>query len=360
MEKLNLHLFAALEQRGSASLCGPAGCGEFVGATRYVESAIRPLSLFLLRAFFKTLWLGWKERPAVFVAGSGLTAPIVWTVARAFRGRAVVYLHGLDLVASSRLYQWLWLPFIRGCDLAIANSENTKRQAVEKGLRTLRLSVLNPGVEMPEPGDSADGQFRKRLNLGSSPLLLSVGRLTQRKGLAEFVEKALPHIVTVQPEVILVVIGEEASDALNSRGGSERERIQAAAKRGGVEHHLRLLGRCDEAVLQDAYYACDLHVFPVLSLSGDVEGFGMVALEAAAHGLPTVAFSVGGVPDAVLDGKTGALVASGDYEAFVGAVLAQLEKTSKPSLHQACRDFAQSKAWPAFSERLNELLDRLD
>lgn len=360
MEKLNLHMFGALKGRGSASLCGPSGCGEFVGTSRVLESAIRPLPMFLMRVFFKTLWLGLKERPGIFLAGSGLTAPIVWMVARLWGGRAVVYLHGLDLVAPSRLYQWLWLPFIRRCDLAIANSESTKSQAIDRGLKTGRVSVLNPGVTMPKAGRDGAGLFRKHFHLGAHTLLLSVGRLTQRKGLAEFVEQALPGIVKLRPELILVVIGEEAADALLSRRGSERERIQAAARRVGLEQHIRLLGRCEEALLQDAYDACDSHVFPVLSLPGDVEGFGMVALEAAAHGLPTVAFAVGGISDAVADGKTGTLVPSGDYDEFGKAVLAQLDKKREPLVQAACRDFAQSKAWPAFSKRLNELLDGLD
>lgn len=361
MEKLNFHVFKALQSERVVSLCGPSGCGEFVSQVEIAESAIRPLPLFLLKTLSNTLRLGLKRRPRIFFAGSGLTAPIVWLAARVCGARAVVYLHGLDLVAPSRVYQALWLPFIRHCDLAIANSASTKALALGKGLKEARLQVLNPGVDVPEleRGQHAADAFRERFQLGAGPLLLSVGRLTRRKGLAEFIAKALPLIVESRPEVILVVIGEEASDALRSHGASERQRILEAAKAVGLEQHVRLLGRCDEESLRNAYDACNLHVFPVLDLPGDVEGFGMVALEAAAHSMPTVAFTVGGVPDAVAHERTGTLVRSGDYEGFGRSVLAQLDWIREPSFRYACQEFARSKAWPVFSSRLNDMLNEI-
>jgi phosphatidylinositol alpha-1,6-mannosyltransferase len=97
-------------------------------------------------------------------------------------------------------------------------------------------------------------------------------------------------------------------------------------------------------------------VFPVLDLPGDVEGFGMVALEAAAHGVPTVAFAVGGVPDAVADGRTGVLVAPGDYAALAAATLAQLDASNAADVAGQCRDFARGLDWAVFGARLRALL----
>ncbi len=198
-------------------------------------------------------------------------------------------------------------------------------------------------------------RFRERHGFGQRPLLLSVGRLTQRKGLAEFVAKALPVVVSHHQDALLLIIGDEASDALHTRTGSERERILAAARDAGVERNLHFLGRCDEATLGAAYQAADLHIFPVLELPGDVEGFGMVALESAAHGLPTIAFAVGGVSDAVQDGQTGTLVEPDDYGSLGEAVIRQLAQTHG-STTAVCRDFAAGKAWPVFGERLRKLL----
>lgn len=357
MEKVNQHLLAALQPAWRIALCGPAGCAAYASPEAEVkQSRVKPLPAFLVATLWHAVRLAWRRKPEWVIAGSGLTAPIAWLAARCAGGKAAVYLHGLDIVAPSRAYQWLWLPFIRRCDLALVNSANTARLAHGRGVRSGRVHVLHPGTDLPTLDANAARDFREHHGLGQRPLLLSVGRLTQRKGLAEFVAKTLPAVVSHYQDALLVVIGDEASDALHARVGSERERILAAARNAGVEKNLRFLGRCDEATLGAAYQAADLHIFPVLELPGDVEGFGMVALESAAHGLPTIAFAVGGVSDAVQDGRTGTLVEPDDYGSLGGAVIRQLGRTRDESTAAVCRDFAAGKAWPVFGERLRKLL----
>lgn len=357
MEKLNQHLLAALQPAWRIALCGPNGCAAFAPPeTEVKQSRIKPLPAFLLATLWQAARLAWRRKPEWVVAGSGLTAPIAWLAARCVGARAAVYLHGLDVVAPSRLYRWLWLPFIRRCEVALVNSANTARLAERRGVQPARLHVLHPGTTLPRLDAEAARDFRERNGFGQRPLLLSVGRLTQRKGLAEFAAKALPNIVDRFPDALLVVIGEEANDALHVRAGSERERILAAAHEAGVGRSLRFLGRCDDDTLSAAYQAADVHVFPVLELPGDVEGFGMVALESAAHGLPTVAFAVGGVPDAVADGQTGALVESENYAELSAAVIRHCALARNEAAVASCRDFAAGKAWPIFGERLRSLL----
>lgn len=357
MEKVNLHLLAALQPAWRTALCGPAGCIEYAPPQTVVkQSRVKPLAAFLVATLWHAIRLAWRRKPEWVIAGSGLTAPIAWLAAKCAGGRAAVYLHGLDIVAPSRVYQWLWLPFIRRCDLALVNSSNTARLAQGSGVRSGRVHVLHPGTDLPTLDAKAARDFRERHGLGQRPLLLSVGRLTQRKGLAEFVARAMPTVVSRYRDALLLVIGDEANDALHTRTGSERERILAAAHDAGVEQNLCFLGRCDDGTLSAAYQAANLHIFPVLELPGDVEGFGMVALESAAHGLPTVAFAVGGISDAVQDGRTGTLAESGDYGRLGEAVIRQLAQTRDGPTAVVCRDFAAGKAWPVFSERLRKLL----
>jgi phosphatidylinositol alpha-1,6-mannosyltransferase len=358
MEKVNQHLLEALQPIWRLALCGPAGSAQYAAAqTEVKQSRVKPLPLFLAATAWHAMRLARRRRPEWVIAGSGLTAPIAWLAARCAGGKAAVYLHGLDIVAPSRVYQWLWLPFIRRFDLVLVNSSNTAKLAQNRGVDRGITHVLHPGTDMPALYEEAARVFRAQHGFGQRPLLLSVGRLTQRKGLVEFVTKALPAIVAHHPDVLLLVIGDEASDALHSRVGSERERILVAARKEGVEQNLRFLGRCDDSDLSAAYQAADMHVFPVLELAGDVEGFGMVALESAAHGLPTVAFAVGGVPDAVLDGLTGTLVEPGNYVALGGAVIRQLACARESATIVACRAFAAGKAWSVFGDRLRNLLD---
>jgi phosphatidylinositol alpha-1,6-mannosyltransferase len=97
-------------------------------------------------------------------------------------------------------------------------------------------------------------------------------------------------------------------------------------------------------------------VFPVKDIPGDVEGFGMVALEAAAHGLPTVAFGAGGVPDAVADGVSGSLVPAGDYPQMAACIDRYLAGDWGSVSPASCVAFAEDFAWPGYGERLRSLI----
>lgn len=374
MERHNFHLLQALGEHWQVSLCGPDGASaEAVGAAEVREAPLRPVVRFLLRTMQHSIRSCLARRPSFVLAGSGLSAPMAWIAARLFGAKAITCVHGLDLVAPSRLYRWLWLPFIRRCDLVIANSRHTALLAESCGVSVARIEVLHPGVEVPSPlpqhwipaavesgSDPCQGK-RAEIFPGDypgRPVLLSVGRLTERKGLVPFVSVALPLLVERIPEVLFVVVGSEASDALHRTGSGSMQRvIETAASAAGVADHIRFMGACDDCTLANLFMRADVHVFPVLESPSDVEGFGMVAIEAAAHGLPTVAFRVGGVPDAVADGISGSLVAPGNYEGLVAAVVHWLGESR--DTREACIAFATRFAWPRFHCRAVELIDRV-
>ena len=182
-------------------------------------------------------------------------------------------------------------------------------------------------------------------------VLLSVGRLTRRKGLVEFVQNVLPVIVEQYPDVLLVVIGDDAPDALAGGRPNIRANTVEIAERLGLSRNISLLGPCDESMLQQALDTADVHIFPVRPMSGDVEGFGMVAIEAAAHGLPTVAYAVGGVPDAVKDGVSGWLVKAGDERAFAKRVIETLAD-GRNAWDAPARRFAAAFSWEKFGQAL--------
>jgi phosphatidylinositol alpha-1,6-mannosyltransferase len=306
---------------------------------------------FVLASVFATLRAARKFRPDRIVAGSGLTAPAAFIASRATGCRSVVYLHGLDLVAPNVVYQTIWLRFIRRIDIVLVNSRHTRGLALAAGLEASRIHVLNPGTDVPDISPDEGRLFRARHGLPEGPILLSVGRLTRRKGLAELVEQALPGILRSFPTATLAIVGGEASDALHGSVEGEGARIEASAAAANVSRSLRFLGTCSEDELSQAFAASACHVFPIRAIPGDVEGFGMVALEAAAHGVPTVAFDVGGVADAV-GPATGVLVPPGDYAKFANAVCDQLSHPSGDEVIGARRRFAGSKDWQAFGDGL--------
>jgi len=354
MERLNQHALMALHSSFSVAMCGPKGAGAFLPEGMIcAEVPLMPLSRFLIGCQWEMIKLARTFEPRVVYSGSGLTAPAALIAARVAGARTVCFLHGLDIVADHLLYRNLFLPAIRRIDRVLVNSQHTASLAVSAGVRPGRIEIIHPGVEMPDWLDrpTARQRFRDRYELGSKPVLLAAGRLTQRKGLAEFIRHAMPAIRSELPDVQLLVIGSEPSNALKHNGGVRAD-IVAAIGETGMELNVSLLGLIDDASLSDAYFAADAMVFPVLDLPGDVEGFGMVAVEAAAHGLPTVAFAVGGVSDAVADGESGWLIPSGGYAGMLQSILSLLKLNGGCVWADNCRRHAERFTWRIFEQKL--------
>jgi phosphatidylinositol alpha-1,6-mannosyltransferase len=352
MERLNWHMADELSKQADLHLIAPEqAAAEKPAAAGFTGVPLKPLWLFLLQAGWASFWVARRWRPHVVMAGSGLTAPLALLAARICGAKSVVYLHGLDITVNNTIYRRFWLPTIRSMNKAITNSSFTAGLAHDIGLAPEKCAVICPGVELPKivPNSTASDEFRSRYTIGNKKILLSVGRLTERKGLLEFVQQCLPDIVQTMPDVLLVIIGDEAKDSLNAKG-QKIEDIANAAKMNGTGAHIKFLGHVDNQTLQSAYRTSSVHIFPVKHCKTDPEGFGMVAIEAAAFGLPTVAFATGGIVDSVADGKSGFLVNSGDYPRLSQKIIEAIEK--KQEMKSSCEKFAANFSWECFAEKI--------
>lgn len=367
MERLLYESFQALAAEFDLALVGPPGCAAYAAQPHTPDGAayagqaqvrgctLRPLPRFLTECAWQAATLARRFQPRLVLSGSGLTAPIALASARLVGAAPISFVHGLDLVVRHPLYRLVWLPTLRGMAAVLANSRHTAGLAALAGVSPARVRVLHPGVALPlTPGDGL--AVRQRLGLAGRPLLLSVGRMTPRKGVAEFIRHGLPAVLAERPDAVLLVAGAAPAQALT--GGSAEDAMRAAIQAVGVAGSVRLLGSVDEDLLAQLYTAADVFVFPVQELPGDTEGFGMAALEAAAHGLPTVAFACGGVPDAVADGRSGLLIPPDDYPAFAKAVV-RLSDGAGQAIRASAREFAADFAWEHFGRRLRRICAEL-
>lgn len=326
MEQLLARLCEGLSRENSVTVI--TAYGETV-PSEDAGKIYRALKPGLVSFFFYALRQGRallraNRKISIVFGGSVLVAPLVLLLARIARRRAVVLAHGLDLIYRSAVYQELivrWLPFV---DLVIANSQHTAGLARSKGVAERSVTVIPPGVDAASFAGETDCTALKQVRgLNDRKIILFVGRLARRKGVKEFIEHSLTQIVTELPEALFLIVGENPTESLAHHDDVAGE-IRNAVARQGLDKHVRMLGAVGDCELKQIYSMCDLLVLPVLDISDDVEGFGMVALEAAAAGKPVVATRVGGVLDAVADGESGILVAAGDYSSLSQAVVVLL------------------------------------
>ena len=270
--------------------------------------AVRRQAVELLRSRECTaVWFG-------AAAPLGLLAP---ALRRAGAQRLVATTHGHEV-------GWSMLPAARRLLRRIAGSvdvvtylgEFTRGHlAAALGRHADRLARLTPGVDATvfRPGRGA--AVRASLGLADRPVIVCVSRLMPRKG-QDVLLRALPAIRAVVPDAALLLVG----------GGPLRGDFERYVDRNALRDHVVLTGSAPAAELPSYFGAGDVFAMPCRSRFGgvDVEGLGMVYLEAAACGLPVVAGRSGGAPDAVRDGDTGVVVngaAADDVAHAVSALL---------------------------------------
>ena len=224
---------------------------------------------------------------------------------------------------------------LRGCDVVIANSEFTAslvRPVAE-------AVVIHPGVELPSARSESD--IVRRLGLRDRLIVLTVARLVPRKGQLRFT----PHwerVSGVVPDSTWVIVGD----------GPDRQALEAAT---AGARSVVVTGELPDGDIQALYEAAALHLLPGAEVDGHFEGFGMVVVEAGAHGTPTLATDVGGTKEAVEQG--GVIVAPDNDDLLADALVELLNDGARRlALGNLARAHAESLAWPLVAARVREAL----
>jgi len=210
----------------------------------------------------------------------------------------LLYAHGEEIQThlTSRIFSWLMPKIYNGAAAIIANSTNTKRILENIGISPDKIHIINPGVsgELCHIQEPVGDIIRQRHKIKTEPVLLTVGRLQRRKG-QDMVINALPQILKVFPDVKYLVVGI----------GEEEAYLQNLVYECGVADNVIFVGQIPDHELAGYYAACDIFVMPNRQIDQDIEGFGIVFLEAAALGKPVIGGMSGGTDDAIVDGVTG-------------------------------------------------------
>ncbi len=293
------------------------------------------------------------DRVDAVVAGDVALAPLGWIVARLSRRPLIVVAHGLDVTAGFPLYPHYAAWGLRRATGVVAISAATAELVARTGVPRERVKVIPPGITPPERFDRALARAwlgaRTVGPMGDRPVLAMVGRLVPRKGTAWFLRTCLPRLLARFPECLVAVAGD----------GPERQEIRAIAR--DLPHAVHVLGRCTARERDMLFSAADLFIAPMRPIPDDPEGFGLVAMEAAAAGLPSVGVAVGGLAEAVVPGVTGVLAEAEAPDALLAAIETLLmDDERRRALRATASDFAaHHHAWSAIADRWNRYIDSI-
>jgi phosphatidyl-myo-inositol dimannoside synthase len=259
----------------------------------------------------------------------GAAAPLALLAPRARSagaGRVIASTHGHEV-------GWSMLPVARnalrrigdGTDVVTYVSRYTRGRFASAFGPRAALEYLPPGVDVDRfaPDPAARTEMRSRYGLGDRPVIVCLSRLVPRKG-QDMLIRALPAIRERVDGAALVIVG----------GGPYLDTLQKLAGEADVSEHVVFTGGVPGAELPAHHAMADVFAMPCRTRGAglDVEGLGIVFLEASATGVPVVAGRSGGAPETVLDGETGRVVNGGDVDEITTAVseiLADRQRAAK-------------------------------
>jgi phosphatidylinositol alpha-1,6-mannosyltransferase len=330
------------------------GSDQYDRATGY-EVVRHPSTLMLPVPPVATRMRRLIERHDIDTVWFGAAAPLALMapLARdAGASRVVASTHGHEV-------GWSMLPLARtalrrigtGTDVVTFVSRYTRGRFASAFGADAALEHLPPGVDTDRfaPDEVARAELRARYRLGERPVVVCVSRLVPRKG-QDMLIRAMPSIRQRVPGAVLVIVG----------GGPYSSTLRRLAHSFGVGQHVVFTDGVPGGELPAHHAMADVFAMPCRTRGAglDVEGFGIVYLEASATGVPVIAGRSGGAPETVLDGETGVVVDGWDVGAIaasVGDLLADPDRAARMGA-AGRRWVVDNWQWRTQAARLAELL----
>ncbi len=317
-----------------------------------------PYAIYRKRFFSKFLWPRWlmlayaiyrivkKEQIRCMLVGQVLpVGSAVWLVSFFTGIPYVVSLHGMDLGCAQKSYRKYTAAscVLKYARKIVVNSSDTAHKAMQFGVGEQRIAYIYPCADIPHTA------FIERTG-EHYPVLLTISRLVQRKGIQYSIE-AMPRVLQVFPTCRYIIAG----------GGQMMRELNGLIQAKGLRDHVECIGIISDEAKDALYRECDMFVMAPYEDNGDVEGFGMVYLEANSFGKPVIGTRSGGVPDAVVDGKTGILVEEKNSDTLAEAILRLAKDTTFAQRlgAQGCERVKQEFQWSVQAKKLEKILTYL-
>lgn len=307
--------------------------------------------------WIKALWsisrIVKKEHIELLVVGQVLPlGTVAYILAYFLKIPYIVMTHAMDITYPQRFphKKWLLQLILNSAEHIVTVSEYTRNEIKKllSGRNQHHVQIIPPGPSITQEKYPQPMSFLAAQQLQQKKIILSVGRLVARKGQDRVIE-ALPEIIRQIPEVCYVIAGK----------GEYLETLKQSVKNCGVERYVYFLADLTNEQLAYLYSICEVFVMASRELENkDVEGFGIVYLEANSFHKPVIAGASGGVRDAVKDGLNGFLVEPENKSMLIKALKLLL---TDPSLAKKLGDAGALRvkeqfSWPLQAQRFLHLL----
>jgi glycosyltransferase involved in cell wall biosynthesis len=308
------------------------------------------LPWFLAIAACRLTWALLRNRARLVHLGDPVLAPLAW-LAFAARVPVVVTIHGLDFVYPNRAYQYLLRLTLPRCAALVCISTYVRTLVLAQGLPPENIWVIPVGIAREAMLiDKTDLGWQTMGMTPETKVILFIGRLVERKGVAWFVSEVFAPLTRQRNDLHLVVIGK----------GPEQARIAELCRVNDVSAKVHILGALPEAMKWAWLRRAMLLVVPNVGVKGDVEGFGIVALEGALAARPVLAARLEGLVDPVRDGVGGWLLPPGDAGAWLACLNAGLDDEAMlvDMGAKARKDVLERFSWDRIVEQYCAVFDR--
>jgi len=290
---------------------------------------------FLLSLFKKVPQKVKLFQPDVILFSSMVTAGIAPLLKNKINVPMVTINHGQDVTLPVSIYQWYVPKIFKALSDVISVSSATRQASILRGLSPEKGVALPNGFdgssekELPCKNVSVQQlESEYDLSLKEKKIIITVGRQVKRKGHEWFIREVMDKL---PKNVVFFLIG----------FGPEYETIMRAREQSESAQRIIITGKISDELLQVCYAAADLFVMPNIPVEGDMEGFGIVLLEANRAGIPAISSDIEGMRDVIKQGVNGYRVPHSNAKQFVqkinetlGGDLQALSYSSKKYVHE--------------------------
>ncbi|WP_317930896.1 glycosyltransferase family 4 protein [Halioxenophilus sp. WMMB6] len=352
MEKLWWEAIKELTKQCTLYVIGPKAAKPYLQEHCIFLSTPKFLPFLLILSILRTLSIAIKHKPTAILAGSGVTLLPTLFSGLITKTRTYAYLHGLDIIYPSWLYQTCFKFLAPHIDQVFTNSESTCNLAINAGVNAEQISIIHPATTpLSKPNQiAAEYQINK-----SYKNLIFFGRLVKRKGLLEFLKNSFAQLCQEDSNYHLHIIG-DIPHSEKTKKNNYLEEIRRAINDLAISERVTLWGPLPDEALVQILSQCNAHIFPLLDVADDTEGFGIVIIEADSLGIPTVAFDCGGARDALTYCNYGKLIESNNYIDFTAAVVTTC--TNQEENNNLNCEPKEPYNWQTFSQKLYSQLIR--